>query len=381
MKFMKIVAAVICSLLIVPAIIVSCFSIPLEFIAFNAETYTEPLRSPEIEETLRTVFSEAITHQFQNIGGKGLPPILGHRQALENAFLDQLPANWVKLTAIELKEEVFDHLNFRFDSKPVPINIVSLKKRLSSNSDTFSETYLSGLPHCELNDTSLEHGESFLDIYDYPQCNPIEGISSRVTDSVSQFISDYFATLPDELELAGLIPESFRRGSTAFANYSMIRWMVRLAPVAAISLLIALSLLLQENRKLLWHWSGLLLLLSASLLFVALIGLLIGQNTWAAYFANMISGGEDQSGLSLIEDLIAAVFPNIAGWTGAFGVVIWLFGLILYLAGKHSRRENPSKESEASLINTDDQDQRKSILPETLEDVEQKEKRKNANLF
>jgi len=378
MRYIKRISALAISFLLIPLIILSCFSFPIEFIAFDNNSYQAALRSTEIEEPLRIIFADIAANQMMLIGGKGLPPVLKSQPALTAAFMDYFPDQWTRSMTSILFSEILDFLNFKSQPQKISLDIRQIKNNITEQAVEFSNSYLKTLPACAA-DVEFPNSKNGIDsdIYQYTQCAPAGDRSSVLLGSLTLFINDYFAGLPDELELSGFIPETITSGTSVFANYSLARWAFRLAPVVAILLLIVNAWLLRDDRRLQWHWNGLLFLISSSILVLLLIALLVGQKAWISFVSENLVDGENVPLLNVVKLLIAGVFPQIASWSGAFGIVIWLIGLILFLAAKYTRKQTNDDRQKAPEKNPTPPHQNKTIQPETLEEVVQKERKNN----
>ena len=141
------------------------------------------------------------------------------------------------------------------------INITDVKSELSTNSAVIASDFLTALPNCTDNDLAGLDTATIATAANLPVCKPGSKDLAFFKQMWTKAFEDTFNSLPSSVALTAVMPMEETLTDQNFFNYSLVRWGFRLLPVVSIILLILLAALLRKQRKVMWKWTGWLLLI------------------------------------------------------------------------------------------------------------------------
>ena len=162
---------------------------------------------------------------------------------------------------------------------------------------------------------------------------------------------------------------------------------MRLLPILAISLLIIIALLLQAEKKVMLQWIGRLLVFTSGLGLIGLVILLIGFDQFVVLLLNRHLNNFIEGFGILLLGLVQEVGYMTLIWVIISFAAVFVFGLFLLLVNRFLRPkaeshqsspfedESTSEEVTSGELNQDSIQVQKEIMPETLEEIEAKEKK------
>lgn len=372
------IGAILLTVIVIPALFISFFTLPFEFIFFEPESYYPILENTEYKEELPQIVSEIITDQLFDNGVIEPPAILENKDSLKTLLTKYLPEEWMDGIFIDIINKVAAYLNFKTPYTSIEVNIVDLKNALILNSSNLSEEYLLSLNNCTVEQDSMLDGKEIIDIYSLPFCKPSSKNRKIVSRSLSMIIEDKANHLPPSINLIGVIPGGMVLGQKSFYYYTIIRWVFRLLPFLALIILIFIAYFLRKNKKIMRKWSGLILTVISALTLVTLLVLLIGFDQFTGlifkrYFSHVIAGFGN-----VLLGMVQLVGSRVVLWVIAGSGFCLLLGLILLLSARFTKPEDEvidenSKQGKTTDIQT--KTQKKDFTPETLEEIEKQEKK------
>ncbi len=382
--FINRILAFLLSIIFCLVLVPSFFSLPIELVLFNPDTY-----HPVIEdETYQSQYPDVITkllisHIYNPENNPQIPPILAQQTNLGFAIKQVVPHEWAVGSITDLFNHTLEYLNFKKPTPTISINTQDLKTALILNSESISADYLSSLPSCSATDNQIPLTQNNLFIFEIPPCKPNEAIFPRVNTLLGQYLQDNFNRLPAETSIVGVIPFDPPESEIYFRTYSIARWALRLLPIMTISLLIFISLLLRAQREVVFKWIGKMLIFVCGICLLGLIILLIGFDQFIAltlnHFLQQLITGLDVLILGIIHSVgyqtIVWVIVSLVITTG-FGVFLILMERFLKPKGDQVAESDLSDE-ETEKEKEIDSSLEKTIKPETLEEIEISEKNRD----
>jgi hypothetical protein len=370
------IGAVLLTVVVIPALFISFFTVPFEFVIFEPASYYSILENDAYKEDFPRVVSEIITDQLLNIGENKSPAILENEESLKTILTHYLPEEWMNGIFKDVIDKVMAYLNFKTPYTSIEVNIVDLKNALIINSFLLSDEYLLSLDNCTVEENSALEGKEIIDLYTLPICKPSAKNRKVVSSALSMMVEDKANQLPASINLIGVIPGGMILGDKSFYYYSITRWIFRLLPFVTLILLIFIAYLLRKNKKIMRRWSGLILTTISALTLIGLLVILIGFDQFIGlifnrYFSQVIAG----FGYVLL-GMIQNVGNQVLLWVIAVSGSALLLGLVLLLSARFTKSEdNLIKESEEEGIPYIESDALvKEIIPETIEEIEKQEK-------
>ena len=370
------IGAILLTVIIVPALFISLFTVPFEFIIFEPTSYYSILENTEYKEEFPRVVSEIITDQLLNNDENKTPTILENEESLKTILTHYLPEEWTNGIFKNVIDKVIAYLNFKTPYTSIEVNIVDLKNALLINSSLISDEYLLSLDNCTVEEDLELDGKEIIDLYTLPICKPSAKNRKIVSSTLSMTIEDKANQLPTSINIIGVIPGGMILGDKSFYYYSVTRWIFRLLPFVTLILLIFMAYLLRKNKKIMRRWSGLILTTISALTLISLLVILIGFDQFTGlifnrYFSLVIAG----FGYVLL-GMIQNVGNQALLWVIAVSGSGLLFGLVLLLSARFTKSEdNVVKESQKKTIPDIQPDaSKKEIIPETMEEIEQQER-------
>jgi len=370
------IGATLLTVIVIPALFISFFTVPFEFIIFEPSSYYPILEDAEYKEEFPRVVSEIITDQLLSADENESPTILGNNKSLNTILVHYLPEEWINEIFKDVIDRVIAYLNFKTPYTTIEVNITDLKNTLILNSSLISDEYLLSLDNCTVEEDSELDQKETIDLYTLPICKPSADNRKIVSGALSMIIEDKINQLPESINIIGVIPGGMILGDKSFYYYSIIRWVFRLLPFATLIILIFIAYLLRKNKKIMRRWSGLILTAVSAFTLISLLIVLIGFNQFIGlifnrYFSQVIAG---------FGNVLLGMIQNVGNqallWVIAFSVSVLLFGLILLLSARFTKSQGKViKESKGKMIPDIESDTSiKEIVPETIEEIEKQEK-------
>ena len=370
------IGAILLTVVVVPSLLISLFTIPFEFVIFESASYYSILEDDEYKEEFPQVISAIITDQLLTGDENSIPAVLENKESLNSILVNYLPDEWVNGIFKDVIDQVIAYLNFKTPYTSIEIDINELKNALIVNSSSISEKYLISLDNCTVEENSELVGKETIDFYSLPFCKPSEKNMKIVSSALSMMIEDKVNQLPASVNLLGVIPGGMILGEKTFYYYSIARWIFRLLPFATLLLLILLAYLLKNNKKIMRKWSGIILTAIPGLILISLLVILIGFDQFIGlifnrYFSQVIAGFGD-----VLLGMIQKVGTQALLWVIAASGFVLLLGLVFLLFARFTKPEDKmTEESDQETIPKNEAAaSEKEIVPETIEEIEEKEK-------
>lgn len=367
------VGVILLTLITIPSLFISLFVFPVEMIAFSNDSYYQFIEDETYRSQMPPVIADVVTKQILLVNGKNLPPVFENKGSFQAILMQYLPDEWMNGVLVELIENTMAYINFKTPYTTIEIGISDLKNAITSNSAAIANEYVQSLENCqESEEFQFDENSS---IMEFPPCKPASEDRSILSASVSTYLEDRTLNLPPAINLVGLIPTGMLMGESTFYWYSIIRWVFRLLPFITIFLLIMIAYLLRIAKKQMRKWSGLLLAGVTGITLLGSLVVIIGFDQFVGmvfnqYFSRVIAGFGN-----ILLGIMQEIGNEILLWVIAISAVIFLFGLILLLAARYTKA---SKQNEDTVDNEQpdpvEENAVKTDLPETLEDIEKKEK-------
>jgi len=358
------------TLFVIPSIILSMFVLPTEMIVLNRDTYMKVVEDDQYVDQMPPVIAEVVTDQVLLIND--VPSVLANRQSFKEIFAQYIQKTWAQEVLFDLVGNTLDYFNFKTPYATIEIGIEDLKDSIVSNSTDIADDYVLSLESCQNQDVLL--AETATNINELPPCKPEIDGRAVMSRFLAVYLEDKVNRLPNTLNLVGLIPSGMILGERTFYWYSIARWLFRMLPFSVLILLILIALLLKPNKKIMRGWTGWVLMGVAGVVLLSSVVLLIGLDQFLGLIFNqpfsMLIAGFGNVLLSVAHHLGNRVLE----WVMAQASAIFLFGLILMLAGKYSKDRQPDQnEDKFDTSEMPAQTVEKAIVPQTLEEIEEAE--------
>jgi len=371
---LKIISAIIITIITSITLLLSLFTLPVELLVFNAESYYPVIEDETFEEEFSPVVSQVITNQLLGAGDIWLPKILGNRVILSHSIEKYIPNEWMGDVFTEVINKFTSYFNFKTLYTTIEVDIEDLKTAMKKNSQLIAKEYLASLKNCTQEEDSFFQADAGVEIDTLPMCQPSVEKLGALFPLLSGAIEDKVNQLPLTINVTGLIPEGFIMGDVFFYYYSIFRWVFRLLPFITLILLIFIAQLLKNNKKRMRKWIGSMLTIVSGVNIICLLTLLVGFDQFTGllfkrYFSRVIAGFGD-----MLLGMIQSVGMQVVKYVIGSSAVVLVFGLLLLLAARVTKIEKREKET------VDDVDEfyqpEKEIAPETLEEIEKEEEEK-----
>jgi len=370
------IGAILLTVIVIPALFISFFTVPFEFVIFEPESYYEILENAKYKEEFPRIVSELITDQLLDIDENESTMILENRESLKTILIHYLPEEWMNEIFIDVIDKVIAYLDFKTPYTSIKVNIGDLKNALILNSSVIAEKYLLSLDNCTAGEDLEFDGKEIIDLYTLPICKPSIKNRKIVSSALSMMIEDKTNQLPASINLIGVVPGSMILGDESFYYYSIARWVFRLLPFVTLLLLIFIAYLLRKNKKIMRRWSGLILTAISALTLIGLLVILVGFDQFTGlifnrYFSQVIAG----FGYVLLR-MIQHVGNLVLLWVIAVSGFVLLFGLVLLLSVRFTKSKDDviKKSQEEAIPEVQTDTLKKEIIPETMEEIEDREK-------
>ncbi|MCJ7518226.1 MAG: hypothetical protein MUO42_00950 [Anaerolineaceae bacterium] len=375
------------SLVFVITLLISFFSFPIELVMLNDQSYEPVLESEEIISRYPDIISELLaSHLFENVPPGQLPKILSNREELRIVLEKYIPTEWSLSVFKDLTGRVLGYINFRIPNSSLKLDISELKTALILKSDSIALDYISALPWCSA--AVIEEYTASIDkqdVFQLPPCKPSEKNLRTFTNPAAFYIEDIINKLPASVTISGVMPYDKNKFESSFYYYSLGRWVLRLLPIIAISLLIVIALLLRPERNVMLKWIGRLLVFTSSFGLIGLVIIMIGFDQFIVLLVNRYLNDLIEGFGVLLLRLIQKVGYITLVWVIISMIAVLAFGLFLLLvnrlfkpkviSGNSSNGESGIHKEEVLPVTMDGETQlQKEIQPETMEEIESKEK-------
>ena len=366
--------AVLLSIITIPALVISLFTIPIELFVFDPSSYYPVLDQDVYKEEFPVLVSELISSQLFYMNEGSSAENFSYQEKMSAVLINYLPSDWLDEVAGDVINKAVAYFNFKTPYDSIEINISELKNSIVQNSSSISEEYLQSLNNCSAVEDAPYSGNEEIVLKSLTICNPSTSKKEKVLNALDFFIQDKANKLPSTINVFGIIPSQLVSGERFFYFYSLARWVFRLLPFITLFLLIFIAQLLRKNKKLMRKWSGLILTIIPAVTLVSLIIILIGFDQFVGlifkqYFSKVIAG----FGRVLLW-IMQSVGNQVLLWVAGGAAAVFLFGLILLLFARYTKNEVIETRNN-SLTDTEQENTEsvKEIAPETLEEIERKE--------
>ena len=347
------IGAILLTIIVIPTLIISLFTIPFEFVVFESASYYSILEDDEYKEGFPQVVSAIITNQLLVAGENDPLVTFENKESLNTILIKFLPDEWVNEIFKDVIDQVVAYLNFKTPYKSIKVNINSLKEALILNSSLISDKYFLSLDNCTVEEDIELAGKEVIDPYALTLCRSSEKNAEIVSSAFSKMLEDKVNQLPESINLLGVIPSGMVLGEKTFYYYSIARWVFRLLPFVTLLLLIAIAYLLRKSKKTMRKWSGMILTAIPALVLISFLVILVGVDQFVGlifnrYFSQVIAGFGD-----VLLGMIQKVGTQALLWVVAISGSVLLLGLVFLFAARFTKPENKMIE-ESDLVTISD---------------------------
>ena len=378
--FQNRIIALLLSLVIVAGLFLSLFTMPVELIFFNPQSYSAVLQKEDYTQTLPGILSDVLVYQTAQSGSTAGINFVRYKDIVSPIFAAHISAETVQGTFDTAVNQTLSYLNFKIPTSDMKINISAVKDELSSGSTAITSEFLAALPNCTDNELAGLNTAAVSSAADLPACKPDSKNLAFFSQMWNKAFEDSFNGLPSSVALTAMFPVDESLTDSIFYRYSLVRWGFRLLPVLSIILLILIAALLRKQRKVMLKWTGWLLMIVSVVTLIGLVVLLIGFDQFIAmllnpYLKNLVTG----FGFVLL-GAVQDVGYQMLIWVIISTVVMLMFGAALLLAGRMAKEpqpvaaEEPQYETIVSEPAVEEIEPQKTVVPETMEEIEQREK-------
>ena len=383
--FQNRIFALILSVIFAISLFLSLFALPIEFVFFNQQSYTDVLENEDYAEVLPKIIAESLVYQMSN--SAPINPI-SNKDTIVPIVSEKIPSDLVLSSFAAVSEQMLAYLNFKVPAGDMKIDISEIKDVLAAESDGIASDYLATFPNCLSSEVDAIDFNADITAANLPTCKPSGSDLTKFEELWQAAFEDTFNDLPAMVALDNILPLETLMTDQSFYFYSLMRWGFRLLPIITILLLITIAALLRNQREVMWKWCGRLLVIVPGITLLGLIILLIGFDQFVAmllnpFLKNLVTGF-GYVVLGATQDL---GFQTLI-WVFITALVIIGFGFILLLAGRFlkPKRESVTAESETDVVmpeiedfTTSEVEMGKTVVPETLEEIEEAEKKRAEN--
>jgi hypothetical protein len=379
--------AIILSLVFSITLLISFLSFPLELVLLNYQNYLPVLENEKNLPVYSEIVSGIMTSQLSIYDSLNqLPSILSNQENLKNIINKYIPSDWSLSVFKDITDHIINYLNFRIPDSSMKIDVSILKSVLILKSESIAKEYISSLPRCSKSINEGYSGNSGnLNIYQLPPCKPSDSLLQAFIEPTGIYLEDFINRLPTSVSFNGAL--SFDKPSIDryFYFYTIARWALRLLPLIAVCLLIAIALLLKSDKYVMLRWIGSLLIFLSGMGLIGLVVLLIGYNQFVILLINRYLDKLVEGFGALLLELIQRVGFQMLVWIMISTIIALAFGIFLLLVSRLFRLKkdiSPSKVAGEGNSSINDFLSEKDIeekntkvnLPETLEEIEAREK-------
>ena len=296
--------AILTLFLVIFVTVPASFVYPVEKILFNPAPYEQALTIQDFYQRLPAWLAQITTNGATTTGGVSQNALsLLNQSGLEKVYSLVLSPEWVQSQTESLIEQAMAYLNFETDTLTLKVNLVDLKKAIGASGPTSaSGQILRSWPACTvedlvklgkivLNKVIDPKGQSFI----IPLCRPSDEFLPVLDEVMGATFTQFANTIPDQVDLVDLaktspgFSEQQANLSRDFAIYRVMRWMMRLLPILAVSLFLLLGLLTMQSWRTLLTYTGIGLLVAGFLTFFMAILIWLAGSSMAERFIQQLS--------------------------------------------------------------------------------------------
>jgi hypothetical protein len=379
--------AVIITLIFSIALLISFLSFPIELVLLNYQNYLPVLEKEENIPVFTEIVSEILTSQISSQNSSNqIPSILSNQDNLKTVFNKYIPSSWAIFVFEDITNHVIKYLNFQIPESSMGINTSALKAALVLKSDSIAQDYILSLPRCStaINENFNANSKD-LDVYQLPSCKPSDNVLPAFINPTAIYLGDFINRLPASVSFNAALPFEKQTIERYFYFYTIARWGLRLLPLIAIGLLIAIALLLRREKYVMLRWIGILLLSITGLGLLCLMILLIGFNQFLVILVNRYLGNLVEGFGGILLQVMQKVGLETLVWIIISAAIVFVFGLFLIIVSRiiKTKTVTPPSSGESKGVSQvketisgnkeDEKKNNKVIQPETLEETEAKE--------
>lgn len=366
--------AFILSVLVVVIFIPSLFSIPLEFVIMNSETYAAIYEEETLVETGQEAFTSFIASTLTDPGENEIvPPIFNDAEKIGNVLQPYVTGEWVKEQLMSVTQQLLQFLNFQTPFGIVDVNLSALQESIATDQEKIVEDLYASSPACDEKDLQSLSSDA-VNIIALPACDPPTEIKDEVTKIVSNYIEKYLFAIPQAYKIN--IEDSLRgNAQDTLLSYSIFRWTLRLLPIALILLLIGIALLLRKNVKEMRTWMGKLLLTVSIISILAVLVLLIGSEQFTAVFINRVMTADAGAFGALLLRVLQSVTYRTLLWMGIISIGFLCAGLLILFLNREKKERMPEADLEEEFVEPPEEimQEKKELIEETFDETEEEE--------
>ena len=374
-SFWRKLIAFIFSVIVLGLVVPTIFSIPLEFVVMNADTYSDLIQDDEILTVGQEAFSAYIAQQLsQPADNQSIPVIFSDPELLADVIQPFVTKEWVSMRLTDVVSQLLEFLNFKQPHGILRVDLTALKENMLTQREIIIGNILANFAPCDDSEIKLLISGD-LTISSIPRCNPPANIQDNVIQAISVYVEDYIYQLPQEYRLD---IEQFINPDTqnTVVNYSIARWTIRLLPVLTLVVLILLAVLLRKNGNEMRRWMGRLLVTAGVVSIILIIILLIGSEQFTAVFINQNLSSDQEAFASLLLMVLQAVTYRTLLWMGVIAIGILCIGLLILFFNKlGSKPKIKSEEIDEELTSSEDMlEGKKAMIAESFREEAQEGK-------
>ncbi len=325
-----ILAIIVMFLVTVPGL----FALPANWILFNPDVYKQELNTQEIYQRFPLLVGETLANSGNNLlpgSGETLLAVLqqaNYQQLIRLIF----PESWVRAQTESLIDQLFAYLNFKTPEFHLLVDFRSVKERIQGEQELqIVQTIVQGLPVCTQQDI-LNFAQQALQgkLDNLPLCRPPDMLLGLANSLVTSILRASVSAVPDQLDLANVLPMGIVGANSAFQNifpiYHAFRQIGPWLPLVSLLLLtIILWLSLRTSRGPLF-WTGLALMLPGFVALVVTLLLTLWSNQIAPFLISQIFFSK-LAIFDMLVRLLQQVGNHFLLWTGIISLVLTLMGI------------------------------------------------------
>jgi len=339
---------------------------------FNTENVFQALDDEKNQALVPAIVSELTGDVFyQSYTDKDIPTILNDTEEFKIFISKYIPTEWASQIIHDFIEYSYEFINFKATESHLKLDISPLRQTIIEKSRNISEDIINSKQTCP-DDKSDNEGISNKSIYELPDCHPDAASMEATVQILDDHIDNQFRQIPSKITIDYMFFWNKKGFENLFNSYNAIRWFIRLMPLVSIGHLILLSFVLRKNRWIMMQWMGRLIIFSAALSLLGLTIISIGFNQFTtSIITNRIPGlipGFD----NLLLRIIQTVGFRTLTWTIVVSIFTLVFGFLILAISKAFKKE-PRLKNDIEEIQKNSV---KDINPETMEEIEAREKKK-----
>ena len=386
--FQNRIIAFILSILFALCLLLSLFALPIEFVFFNQQSYADIVENEEYVEVLPKILAETLVYQTSHSSQPVTIDLVSNKDNVVPIVAKNIPEEMIQSSFTAVGEQILAYLNFKIPASDMKVDISEIKAALIAESEAISADYLATFPNCLASEVDTIDLDADITALELPVCKPSGKNLSKFEQLWQAAFEDTFNSLPASISIDSILTFDKLMTDQYFYYYSLVRWVFRLLPIVTIILLTFTAVLLRNQREVMWKWCGRLLVAVSGVTLLGLVILLIGFDQFVAmmlnpFLKNLVTGF-GYVVLGVAQDL---GFKTLI-WVLLSALIIMGFGIFLLLAGKFikpkkveraSESQELIEEPELEEIVPDDPVMEKAVVPETLEEIEEEEKKRAEN--